>query len=147
MLRSHTNNFFLQPFFSTPVGDSPGFTLSDPVVCNDTASENKVKANMTTGTICTENHVIYRGDMLWSTSMIHHFTSTEINTALGHPPHQRTNMINTQRTRRKIHALALLGACTLPIRAHMELAETSADRWGALSKCVNSTDTEKGTRR
>ena len=79
--------------------------------------------------------------------MIHHFASTGIDIVLGQRECPAWRLVQTvqQTGRRRIQAQkgALLGACAVSMRTHIESAETSADIWEILSKCANSADTEK----
>ena len=92
----------------------------------------------------------YLNYLSWSTSMTHHFTSTGIDDiVLGQrecplPGDQYEEHIVHWKKEDSRAKGALLGACTGPMRTHIESAETSADMWEILSKCANSADTEKG---
>ena len=85
----------------------------------------------------------------WSSSMIQHFASTEIDDIVRGqrecpPVGSEDREISTWKRNDSRAKGALLGACTPAMRAHIESAETSADMWTILSKCANSADTIKG---
>ena len=85
----------------------------------------------------------------WSSSMIQHFASTEINVIVQGqrscpPAGSEEREISSWKRDDSRAKGALLGACTPAMRAHIESVETSAEMWIILSKCANSADTIKG---
>ena len=98
------------------------------------------------GTIQKLNSLNY---LQWSSSMIQHFASTEINDIVQGqrscpPAGSEEREISSWKRDNSRAKGALLGACTPAMRAHIESVETSAEMWTILSKCANSADTIKG---